>query len=169
MLRVESGPADRNNRQDIPLDTDKIARVPRVPRPLSRHCSGRRFGGFLRYFVSSNNHVAVKWRHCFNWKPRTQNGERLRRKRERNEYGCTFHVPSSYPNPPYDGKLIFDRLPLPLGLYHFSHHHMMMQATTEVVSQSRSWPRTTRRWRRTKMADSRRIGSASAPQMQTAK
>jgi len=129
-------------------------RVPRLLRPLSRHCGGRRFGEFLRYIVSPNNHVAVKWRHCFNWKARTQNGERLRRKRERNEYGCTFHVPRSYRKQSSDGKVILQNSAA-AGGHLPSQHHIMVQASTEVVSQSRSRAMTTRRWRRTKMADSR--------------
>ena len=35
-----------------------------------------------------------------------QNGERLRRERERNEYGCTFHVSGSYLNRAKDSKQI---------------------------------------------------------------
>ena len=142
-------------------------RVPRLLRPLSRHCGGRRFGEFLRYIVSPNNHVAVKWRHCFNWKARTQNGERLRRKRERNEYGCTFHVPRSYRKQSSDGKVILQKLrcrwwsPSQPTPYNGASEH----GSGEPVEKSGD---DNKAMETNKDGGFERIGSAGAPQMQMA-
>jgi len=164
VMRVESGPADRNNRQDIPWAHRQKFPSSATCQTLSRYCSGCRSRAFLNCIISYDDRVAAKWGHCLGREARAQDAEtfRCKCKGHEQEYCCTFHVLGSYQKQSGDGKLILQNSAAAGGQLP-SHYHIMVQASTEVVRQPRSRPMTTRRWRRTKMADSGRIGSARHP------
>ena len=54
----------------------------------------RFFGGTLDQIVPYANYLVAKWWRGLDWEKRSQNGESLRQKRKRDQYGrcCTFHV-----------------------------------------------------------------------------
>src|SRR5436190_11489097 len=151
-------------------ETSICHRCDTLPRGLFGCFRRRSLGGILKLVISDDDDVAAEWGRRLHREAWAQDGEAFRRKYKGNEYKhyCIFHLRGSYQKRSGDGKLILQNSAT-AGSHLPSHHHIMVQASTEVVSHSRSRPRTTRRWRRTKMADSRRIGSASAPQMQMAK
>src|SRR6266516_1699709 len=123
----------------------------------------------LHRAVFDDNHVTAKWRRRFGGITRTQNGEGFRAKGDGEEdRDCrTLH------------SLVLICINHAMGAehqyfcgernYRVSHQPVMRQASTEVLSQSRSWPSTTSGYKRVKTADSRIIGSEIAPQMHNAK
>ena len=121
---------------------DKISPAARAARPCSTafwplpwHAGRRLLGRVLKQIVSYHNHIAAKWRRWFDRKARAQNGQRLRRKRNGNdyEYYCIFHVLRSYPNQPdLTSLIVMDFEPL-VG-HGLGKHHMMVEASRKRTS-----------------------------------
>ena len=122
-------PANCNPRRDVP--------TARATRPCSTafwtlpwHAGGRLLGRVLKQIVSYHNHIAVKWRRWFDRKAWAQNGQRLRCKRNGNDYErcCIFHVLRFYPTQPDSTSLIVMDFRTPCGS-RLGKHHMMVEAS----------------------------------------
>ena len=121
---------------------DKISPVARAARPCSTvfwpllwHAGRRLLGRVLKQIVPYHNHIAAKWRRWFDRKARAQNGQRLRCKRNGNDYEhhCIFHVLRSYPNQRDLTSLIVMDFRTPCGSRP-GKHHMMVEASGKRTS-----------------------------------